>query len=105
MLTTAQIDETLIYYDRPLLFTSIGSDGQKYLVVLSEEKADGSEVWLAAAITDECLVQLKSGEIEFRAGFAGSPCVAVTVGADGSVSETALDTVPDKWLPDEGIRL
>lgn len=105
MLTLAKIDETLIYYDGPQLFTVFDDAGQKHLCVLAEEtRPIRRETWLCAAITDDMLAQVKAGTIDLRDGFAG-PCVAIKVAADGAVTEVKLKTVPDAWLPMVGARL
>jgi len=105
-LNMGKIDETLIYYDRPLLFTIFDNDGQaKYLATLAEEADDGGEVWICAPISDEMLAAVKTGEYDLLMGFAGRPAIALRQSASGELSEEALDVVPDKWLPSAGARL
>lgn len=106
ILNITKIDETLIYYDRPLLFTVFDNDGRiKYLVTLAEENEDGSEIWICAPISDDMLRAVKAGEYDLLMGFAGRPAIALRQIATGEVSEEVLDDVPDEWLPLEGARL
>ena len=99
----AKVKDTLIYYDRPLLFSAIAPSGALYLAVLVDDE-DGTETWLYAPISEGLLAKVCSGLAEVRDGFSGRPCVALKVTSEG-ITETMLDDVPEEWLPDKGCLL
>lgn len=102
-------DEVLIKHDgRPLLYTCVAESGLKYLGTLACED-ESAEVWVYAPISHYTLENIKAGITELRWPFIsvmqGQSFQVVTVLKDGKINQHKLYSLPERLIPDAGVRL
>lgn len=105
-LNSLQIDETYLYYDKPVFFSCRDSLGQHFLVLLIQD--DEKEIWIYIAISDRRFSFMRSGEIDLFSVF-GEPesGFIYLVETDELQSITNYNIIPsdeirEEWLPDPG---
>lgn len=103
-----EIEDTLLYYDGPVLFTVRSSNGGRYIGFWSDDLDDASVFWYSA-LSDERYQKLLSGEIEVR-----SPFVEVDYVLEARRSHSTAEYISAIWkspaeldseaLPEEGYK-
>jgi hypothetical protein len=99
------VDEVIVEYDGPQLFTATDELGRRVLV-MSVDEVDGTEVTLAAQLAPMDLQAVLDGSRELRSAFDGTlPAIVqeVSFGKDGS-SVRMVDPaqIPEEYLPETG---
>lgn len=108
----ALIDETLAYYDLPLLFTTHDESGQIYTAIaLADDEEDGTR-YLFVPISPDRLKALMEGSLTLRAAFqeaeGGWGLVATSPYRNlnqASVEQRQLSDLPDDWFSPPGVYL
>jgi hypothetical protein len=104
------LEETLVFYDGPRVFSARSLTDQLYLVAWADEgpAADG---WLYAAISSARLAMIRSGGLPLRAAFERpeGAVYLVTVPHAVEAEDVAVlvlpRDVPEEWLPGSDFRL
>lgn len=104
------VQETLIWHDIPHLFVAKDSVGGHYLCLAVNDE-DVQPRYIAVAVSQERLQQLKSGKIDLYSVFAhpemGAWFRIISFEEDRALAEPIPDTeqLPDAWLPEPGVIL
>jgi hypothetical protein len=107
-----EIDQTLVYYDGPLVFTAFDARGRSFLVSeVDERQADGGRetIALAVELSESDMDDVCEGRADLRSAFDGTLCPHVheiTWSAQRADTRmVAAADVPDVWLPEPDVRL
>lgn len=101
--------QTIVYYERPLLFIADWRGRGHFIVVMTSEE-DGEEWWLASPVSAQELLGLGSGAIDFRSAFlgdGGKTCATIHVVSDQEPEINWMESrevAPDD-LPEIGVRM
>lgn len=95
--------ETLVFYDRPLVFTARDQVGAVFVCLLVEEGQ--VERYLCVPVSRERLAKLLDGRLDLREVFVSPETAELFEGESASGDISALSVslregaAPDSWLP------
>ncbi|MET9203351.1 DUF6575 domain-containing protein [Gordonia sp. NPDC003585] len=108
------MEETLVYYDGPRVFTCRSITDQRYLVAWANEQDDG-DTWLYVPLSQARLNVLRSGAWPLREAFVLPESIVYRVDLTDSDEDSnsardvarliSSEDIPEDWLPGENFRL
>ena len=102
--------ETYLYYEGPQLFSVEDENGQKYLVVLSDENdAMNESLFLYVPVSEARLGEIISGRMMLKDAWdkseSGFVYKVYLRPSHDSAEKIPCNSIPPAWLPDPGIKL
>lgn len=106
-----RMEETFLFYDRPLLFSALSLTDQRFLAVFVADTDDGG-VWLYVPVSDARWAMVRSGGISVRGAVNNAEGIVYRVELTGDGDTAADDARPLRkseidsgWLPQPELRI
>ena len=99
--------KTIMYYDRPILYTCKNKDEELYLAMLVEEKGR-SNTWLYIWVSDDRINALKANKLSLYEAFKEAEnhkAYQITLDEENNPKIDTIEAIniPDKFLPDDDL--
>jgi len=109
VIKATEIEKVFLYYDEPILYTLLLTDGNRFFVLFVDEDKT-NQIWFYTRISEERYQQLVTDEIDLYSSFKNAEDeyiykVIISKNDDYSISKISIDKIDESSLPEKWVYL